>query len=166
MKFDKDFETLLEKELVDVKIKAEEKRNRRKKIRQQNPSILFLSLSGAYRCLGDVKINGKKYEMLGGSNTLVYDINAKRFAKGFSLTLRTPSYEAEFLAVRPYETSEGRLESWFKGKKYYMIPKRETKTVIEEELLGIKGPYFEISTVPQINCKKEEVSTKYPLIWF
>lgn len=144
MRCGKDFEKFLEKYLVDIKTKTE---------------------NNIYIVVRSEKINGKKYELVFGDYVSIYDSDAKYIGKGNPVTLIEGNNKAEFVTLKIKKFSVNLLEWLFIGEKYYMIPRKEIRMKSEKDLLGKKGPRYQISIVPQLECKKEEIDSKYSAVW-
>lgn len=67
----------------------------------------------------------------------------------------------DFLAVNSMDAKNKMgSEGW-----HYVVPRRLSKTVIEDMMWGDKGPYFEANIVPQLKIPAKEL-VNYPLIDF
>lgn len=76
--------------------------------------------------------------------------------------------EASFVAVRPKELKENKVYRWIKGRKHYMLPKKDLTEVSLQERIGGTGEMnvFQIQKGFYLNHRKAELSSLYPIVSF
>lgn len=114
-----------------------------------------------------ITLNKGNYRMMKGF--ILYSPSEGKESKDIvSRKLIDGPLEASFVAVRPEELNENKVYRWFKGKKHYMIPKKDLATVSMQERIGgtERMNVFQTHKGFYLNHKKAELPSLYPVISF